>query len=167
MSKKEFLLPILFFVALFWGCNKKDNPIKPNPKPIDTDFADTTFSNWEFLGKDYPAVTTYFSSEPGPDTHYLLADNLDLKGEIIIWFIKRPTVNRTYKLRDLDSLQTDTTCVIGVAHSGVKGIEVFYSGNVGTVKVTVPNGKVIAYFSHVPVAVNDSTTNVSGYLVEQ
>ncbi len=76
-------------------------------------------------------------------------------------------VNAIYKVRSINSGQTDTTCNIGVLYSSAGVNNIFYAGNAGIVKVTVPNGKIRAYFSRVQVGGNDSTTNVSGYLIEQ
>ena len=163
MYKHKSILPILFVAVLLWGCNKGGN-LKPNSQSTGTAFSDTTFSNWEILGKDYPAVLTHFVNSHVPNT-YLEADNADLTQEIAILFNKRPPVNATYEVRDFETTPTDTTCSIAVFYNN--GDNTFFSGNAGVVTVTILKGKVTAYFSDVNVGGTGLKTDISGCLIEQ
>ena len=166
MYKTRPIISLLFFAIILWGCGKGNHTVKP--KTVDSTFSDTTFSNWEILGKDYPATATYFTFNQVPGTVYFVADDglaTNPAQEIIVWFNKRPTVNGVYHVRAYENIPTDTTCTIAVYYNS--GSNAFTSGNSGIVKVTVSKGKVTAYFSNVNVGGTNLKTNVSGYLIEQ
>ena len=147
--KKSLQIPVsaLVIVVLLAACSKK-NDNSPS----------SAASSWSFGGTSYIAATTVFTNNS-----LLGVSKANSQQTIGILFSSRPAAgNYTVVSNNIFAGQ----CSIQATGSGNK---VILSPGGGTVKVELPNGKIHATFSGIPMVdvTGQASASISGDLTEQ